>query len=278
MRRGLDLLMSQAGRDLVCQRCQPAEISRVFSTNHWAQDMPAWEALQDLTAQLSAATTVEDIGNTLLSVSRRYGLSNVLIVDVTKLFDRVGPAIVYASENLDVIEAFDAKRPLTRGVVLQRAQSSERPFLMSELRRAMEPAEVTGWWYSLPEGKQHKDALVVPVHVDGELFWVGGFSGLEPDLSQPVQAVLSTAIHASYLRFRELLDSRSENSPLSPRESECLRWVADGKTDFEVGKILSISPRTVRFHISNAKAKLGVATRIQAVAKRVRGAPWPRTL
>ena len=49
-------------------------------------------------------------------------------------------------------------------------------------------------------------------------------------------------------------------------------WVADGKTDFEVGKILSISPRTVRFHIRNAKTKLGVATRIQAVAKRVIGA------
>src|SRR5262245_47816864 len=156
--------------------------------------MPAWEALKDLTARLSSATTVEDIGDALLSVSQPFGLTNVLILDVTKLFDRVGPAIVYASEKLDVIEAFDAQRPLVRGVVRQRAESSERPFLMSELRRAMEPAEVKGWWYSLPEGEQHKDALVVPVHVDGELFWVGGFSGPDPDLSQPPQAILSTAI------------------------------------------------------------------------------------
>jgi DNA-binding CsgD family transcriptional regulator len=47
--------------------------------------------------------------------------------------------------------------------------------------------------------------------------------------------------------------------------------VADGKTDVEVGKILDISPRTVRFHINNAKVKLGVSTRIQAVAKRLGG-------
>jgi DNA-binding CsgD family transcriptional regulator len=234
--------------------------------------MPAWEALKDLTGQLSAATTVEDIGKTLLSVSAPYGLTNVLLVDVTKLFDRIGSAIVYASEKLDVIQAFDASGPLTREMVLQRAQQSERPFLMSELRRAIGQTDMKGWWYSLPEGQRHNDGLVVPVHVDGVLHWVGAFTGPEPDLSQPVQAVLSTAIHASEVRFRELLDSRTTNSPLSPRESECLRWIADGKTDFEVGKILSISPRTVRFHISNAKAKLGVATRIQAVAKRVRTA------
>jgi DNA-binding CsgD family transcriptional regulator len=61
------------------------------------------------------------------------------------------------------------------------------------------------------------------------------------------------------------------HSPLTRRESECLHWVAGGKTDFEVGKILEISPRTVRFHITNAKTKLGVATRIQAVVKKAGG-------
>lgn len=236
--------------------------------------MPTWEALKDLTAQLSAATTAEDIGNTLLSLGHRHGLTNVLVIDMTKLFDRVWPAIVYASASKQVIEGFDARRPLVGGAAHQRAMLSDKPFLMSEVRRAAGSAEDSGWWYSLPEDQRHNDALVVPVHVDKELIWVGGFSGQQPDLSQPVQAVLSTAVHASYLRFRELLDSATPNSPLSPRESECLRWVADGKTDFEVGKILSISPRTVRFHISNAKAKLGVATRIQAVAKRVRSPQW----
>jgi len=83
---------------------------------------------------------------------------------------------------------------------------------------------------------------------------------------------MSAATHAAYARFCELLDSKTAKSPLSPRESECLRWISDGKTDSEAGKILHISPRTVRFHINNAKVKLGVSTRIQAVAKRVSGA------
>lgn len=57
---------------------------------------------------------------------------------------------------------------------------------------------------------------------------------------------------------------------LTEREVECLRWLSVGKSDSEISIILGISPRTVRFHIDNAKVKLGAATRIQAVAKALR--------
>lgn len=52
---------------------------------------------------------------------------------------------------------------------------------------------------------------------------------------------------------------------LSPRERECLRWAAEGKSRWESGQILGLSPRTVKFHLDNAKAKLGVRTIAQAV-------------
>jgi DNA-binding CsgD family transcriptional regulator len=94
----------------------------------------------------------------------------------------------------------------------------------------------------------------------------------DPDLRQATQSVMGAAVHAGYSLFQKLITHEAPQSPLSPRESECLGWVAEGKTDAEVGKILQISPRTVRFHINNAKTKLGVATRIQAVTKRMRAA------
>src|ERR1700737_2334161 len=56
---------------------------------------------------------------------------------------------------------------------------------------------------------------------------------------------------------------------LSARELECLRWVAAGKTDWEISVILSISAATVRFHLDRARAKLGARTRAQAVARLV---------
>jgi DNA-binding CsgD family transcriptional regulator len=53
---------------------------------------------------------------------------------------------------------------------------------------------------------------------------------------------------------------------LKERELECLHWAARGKTNPEIGAILNISRHTVNTHIESAKAKLGVATRVQAVA------------
>jgi LuxR family transcriptional activator of conjugal transfer of Ti plasmids len=54
---------------------------------------------------------------------------------------------------------------------------------------------------------------------------------------------------------------------LSPREAECLEWAAQGKSAWETGTILGISRHTVATHLENAKAKLGVRTIVQAVAR-----------
>jgi DNA-binding CsgD family transcriptional regulator len=63
-----------------------------------------------------------------------------------------------------------------------------------------------------------------------------------------------------------LLDASSVKAPLSPRELECLKWVLDGKSDTDIGKIIGISHTTVHFHVERVKKKLGVRTRAQAAA------------
>ncbi len=54
---------------------------------------------------------------------------------------------------------------------------------------------------------------------------------------------------------------------LTAREREVLRWVADGKTAWEVSVILKISERTVKFHLIQASRKLNAVNRTSAVAK-----------
>lgn len=53
---------------------------------------------------------------------------------------------------------------------------------------------------------------------------------------------------------------------LSPRELTVLIWMTHGKTNREIGAMLGVSERTVRFHIGNIFAKLDVTSRSQAVA------------
>jgi DNA-binding NarL/FixJ family response regulator len=58
---------------------------------------------------------------------------------------------------------------------------------------------------------------------------------------------------------------------LHDREVETLTWAARGKTSAEIAHILGLSKRTVDFHIDNARAKLGAATRTEAVIKAADG-------
>ncbi|HWG55557.1 MAG TPA: response regulator transcription factor [Gaiellaceae bacterium] len=53
---------------------------------------------------------------------------------------------------------------------------------------------------------------------------------------------------------------------LTPRERDVLRLLADGHSNETIGKALFISPDTARTQIGVAMAKLGAATRTQAVA------------
>jgi len=54
---------------------------------------------------------------------------------------------------------------------------------------------------------------------------------------------------------------------LSRRELDVLSWVAEGKTNAEIGFLLGLSPRTVQKHLEHIFQKLGVETRT-AAAKR----------
>jgi DNA-binding CsgD family transcriptional regulator len=64
---------------------------------------------------------------------------------------------------------------------------------------------------------------------------------------------------------------------LSSRECEVLQWVAAGKSQQDVGDILSISSRTVEVHLRSAREKLGALTTVQAVGRAIGlGLIYPR--
>jgi len=61
-------------------------------------------------------------------------------------------------------------------------------------------------------------------------------------------------------------ETKSAVSLLTPREIDCLRWAANGKTDGEIAEILSIARWTVVTYLQNAKIKLNCSNRTSAVA------------
>jgi DNA-binding NarL/FixJ family response regulator len=65
-------------------------------------------------------------------------------------------------------------------------------------------------------------------------------------------------------RFRPRAKTKTLSTPLTDRELEILRLVAQGHTNARIARELWVTEKTVKFHLSNTYRKLGVANRTEA--------------
>jgi DNA-binding CsgD family transcriptional regulator len=83
------------------------------------------------------------------------------------------------------------------------------------------------------------------------------------------EAIINLLVPHLHLSLSQTLNKRppaDNDVVLSPREKEVLRWLKVGKSSWEISIILSISERTVNFHVYKIMQKLDAVNRPQAVA------------
>jgi putative nucleotidyltransferase with HDIG domain len=106
------------------------------------------------------------------------------------------------------------------------------------------------------------DMLAHYVHGDAvspaEILRVAAAAGVG---SAELRAVLFALPQASGIHKRKVVEA----CPLSPRECDVLRQLATGKAYKQIALGLTLSTSTVRTHLHNVYAKLGVVDRAQAV-------------
>ena len=83
-------------------------------------------------------------------------------------------------------------------------------------------------------------------------------------------AIIAPILHSvlSQIEYQTNLEKKDNKiAKLTPRENEILRWIKEGKTNFEISCILGISFSTIKNHVQKILIKLGVNNRTQAIAK-----------
>jgi DNA-binding CsgD family transcriptional regulator len=88
------------------------------------------------------------------------------------------------------------------------------------------------------------------------------------DAGRLPSAILSVSYALSALAAAS--GGASAPSPVSDRERECLRWVAEGKTAEEIATIVGVSINTVNSYVSLAMHKLSAKNRAMAIANAIR--------
>ena len=132
---------------------------------------------------------------------------------------------------------------------------------LSQLRRLDLHAEICR-----PLGIDHVMKVFLAVGETGASFVLDSQRRPFSDRDRELLDVL--APHLMLVRRRGLagLGANPAFDSLSPRERDVLRLVADGMTNREIGVALFIATGTVRKHLENIYAKLGVRSRAQAIA------------
>ncbi|MGX7743981.1 helix-turn-helix transcriptional regulator [Rhodopseudomonas parapalustris] len=112
---------------------------------------------------------------------------------------------------------------------------------------------------------------VVPVQtLDGGVVAIS-FGGEAPEISEEAKSALTFA--ANYAVGRLLFVPRNAADPetrITARETECLLWAAEGKSDWEISVILGVSRPTILKHVRSVRDKLDAANRTHAVVKAIR--------
>ncbi len=243
-------------------------------------------AFDDYVTEVNGCKTKEELQPLLDKLGHLHGFSYSTYADVRSVPLR-GEALPFF---ITTIPAEFTQRYVEAGMasfdpIVRRAATTNSPFLWTDVKPFDEwarrrPGVKTSARKLMDLATDFKfhQGYAIPCHaVDAagrpasalvSFYWLGEADDLKRHGALPVWLRLAVLIfHERMLALRGCATNDNGSLPeLSDREVECLVWSARGKTTAEVADILSLAPRTVEFHIANAMRKLGVYSKVHAVA------------
>jgi DNA-binding NarL/FixJ family response regulator len=84
------------------------------------------------------------------------------------------------------------------------------------------------------------------------------------------EAFLTNAVQRSLVRDWMADDAAGPEEPLSPREQEVLKLIAEAHTNKQIAEILHLAEKTVESHRANLLRKLGMRDRVELVRYAIR--------
>ena len=216
--------------------------------------------------------TLDDLENFVRSLLNPYGLENA-IYHAVKIpgRERLNP-ILALTYKADWVRHYIAEDYFQIDPVVLTARESLLPIDWDSLD--MSPPRVRKLFSEANEAGVGRHGLSLPVHgINGDtaLFSITSNATLREwtTLKRVYMRHFQIIANFTHARVLEILGFASDAKAikLSPRERECLQWTAVGKTSDEIGSILTISERSVRFFLEGARTKLGSVNKTQAAAK-----------
>ena len=165
---------------------------------------------------------------------------------------------LYRSENLERIDP-----------IPQLAANMARPFYWHEVETLCPLTEDNLRYIRIMREAHLGDGLAFDVFgPNNRNAYVGlGFGVERVELPVEEVFVLQCVAQAGHLRYCEIHNPKPDVPALTPRETEVLDWMAQGKSNSVIGDILGMSRHTVDTHVRSIYEKLDVRDRTTAAIK-----------
>lgn len=226
----------------------------------------------DFIDQLESLQSADAVWGSLLTFAGRYGLDHGALVDVPGPGQRIEDTVLCVSWPDEWRERYLAKDYIKKDPAVLHMLRARDPYTWQDMLDCPD--------YTAPQRRivheasefDLKNGFIVPLFGLRSGTAMVTFAGGNTDLSLRERAELHLMAIYAHARIRALLPRHRDAALpfLSERERECLQWASAGKTDWEIGEILSISEKTANAHIERVKHKYDVATRVQAVVLALR--------
>lgn len=215
---------------------------------------------------VEAAADADELGEALRAITEALGFQYFALthhVDVLEMGDSAIRLHNYPAQWADY---YDAQALGLSDPVHRASHVTSVGFCWSQMPRMIPLTAHDRRILALGREQGIGDGFTVPANVPGEARGSCSFANEEGRLiDTPMLPVAQLAGAFGFEAARRLWSGRGDldtDAPqLTDRQRDCVLWVARGKGDWEIGRILGVSEETVARHIKQACARYGVSKR-----------------
>ena len=228
--------------------------------------MHPFERAEFFLRDVSETNTESELADALGIVSRELGFSYFALTHHVDIRLSTEPAIRLHNYPGDWVDYYDENSLGVSDPVHRASHMTSVGFAWSEIPRMIAMTAKDHEILMHGEGRGIGDGFTVPANVPGESNGSCSFANpsgtamREEDL--PVAQLVGAFAFEAARRLWRVRSPRLHPAPrLTDRQRECVLWVARGKSDWEISRILGIQHETVVRHLKQARERFGVGKR-----------------
>ena len=223
----------------------------------------------DFIKEIENMTDSQQVYDFLVATCKAFGADLVSIIDLDPFY--ANDTEKFNNWPVEWLERYRDEGYLRVDPLVMKALTTLEPFWWDDAIAEIPMNKTNMIVFNEAASINMKDGFLVTLHTQNGRTATLSLAGERLDRHPDAGPAMHMIGMYAYMRIKKLDRSNLQSQniaairKLTERQLEIMKWAAEGKTNWEIGQILNISPNTVRNHIAKATESLEVGRRSEAI-------------